>query len=79
MQHQGWAMRQTTAGEVHAGTSPDEMEDMFVLLPDRASLVEVWDIGIELQGGQVVLFGNFPDTPVSSEHPIYYSPPERWA
>ncbi len=72
-------MRQTTAGEMHAGSTPDDFDDAYVLLPGMTDLVEIWDYGVELDdAGKVVLFGHFPDMAVPKDHPIYFSPPERY-
>ncbi len=73
MMHNGRNMKSITAGDLHANGCPDDMDDTWVLLPGRKNLFEVWDYRIERDGENVVLFGNFEDTSVPPDHPIYYT------
>ncbi len=78
MKHRGWTMKETTAEAFHAGTSPDEMDDAYVVLPGEETLREVWDVGVMVWDDKVALYGNFPDAVVPKTWTIFYSPPERW-
>lgn len=68
------AMKKQTTAEIYWRGGPEDLDDAYVLRPGAELLTEVWDVGVDLVEGKVVLYTRHPEPLlVDLNTPIYYT------